>query len=180
MKIFTIGHSTHSQEEFLSLLKEHKIKRLVDVRSYPGSNYVPIYNKETMSLWLKEAGIDYVHLPKLGGRRKKDKGLDPKLIEGWTHSAFRNYAAYTFTKSYKEGIKNLIKLAQEKRTVMMCSEAVPWRCHRLLVSNTLVNQGIKLEHIINKGKTTDHYLGLYGADPSVKNGEVVYPKKELE
>lgn len=177
MIVYTIGHSTHSKEEFIELLNEHKIKRVIDVRSYPGSNYVPIYNKENMSKWLVDAGIDYVHLLKLGGRRKQNKSIKPELIEGWTHRSFRNYAAYTFTKPYEEGIEALVKLSKEMPTVIMCSEAVPWRCHRLIVSNTLVFQGVDVKHIINKGKSIPHSLGLYGANPKIADHQLIYPKE---
>lgn len=176
MDIYTIGHSTHSIEEFISILKKYKIEVLVDVRSYPGSKYVPQFNKENMKSWVIENGIEYIHMSELGGRRKKNEEIDESLIEGWRKAPFRNYAAYTFTDEYDKAIDKVIEMAKSARVCYMCSEAVPWRCHRLLISNTLVSKGIKVHHIIDEKNIIDHELGKYGAEPVIKNNRVIYPK----
>lgn len=176
MDIFTIGHSTHSQEEFISLLRDYHIEVLVDVRSYPGSNYVPQFNKENMEIWVPENDIEYIHMKELGGRRKGNKDLDQSLIDGWENQAFRNYAGYTLTPEYEDGINRLIHLGENKTLCYMCSEAVPWRCHRLLISNTLVLRGINVYHIMSEAKTITHELGMYGATPVIEGNKLIYPK----
>ena len=177
MIIYTIGHSTHSEEEFLTLLNTYMIKKVIDVRSFPGSRYVPIFNKERMEVWLKDHQIDYLHLSELGGLRKLDKTVDPSLVAGWSNASFRNYATYSFSPEYHSGIKELIKLAKEEQVVIMCSEALPWRCHRLIISNTLVEEGIEVEHIMSNDKLIQHHLGIYGAKAIKEGKEIIYPKE---
>lgn len=178
MDIYTIGHSTHSEEEFISILKSYEIEVLVDVRSYPGSKYVPQFNKENMEIWIPENDIEYIYMKELGGRRKGNKDLDQSLIDGWENVAFRNYAGYTLTPEYEDGIKELIHIGEKKITCYMCSESVPWRCHRLLISNTLVLREIDVYHIMSETKTITHELGMYGASPVVIEGtKIIYPKE---
>lgn len=165
MNIYTIGHSTHSKEEFIAILKKYEIKILVDVRSFPGSKYVPQFNQEAIEKWLPDNDIKYIHMPELGGRRNKSKIIDEKFVAGWQNTAFRNYAAYSLTKEYEEGIEKLIDLSKDNTVCYMCSEAVPWRCHRLLISNTLVSKGLNVFHIISSNKkrrkvNLSHYLVL--------------------
>lgn len=178
MKIYTIGHSTHSKEEFISLLKAYNIQVLVDVRSYPGSRHVPQFNKEDMEKWVAEAGFKYIHLKDLGGRRKSNIEIDATLIEGWNQAAFKNYAGYSLTLEYKHGIEQLISIARVNTACVMCSEAVPWRCHRLHISNTLVTKGFEVIHIMSKTKTITHELGKYGAKPVVNHDIITYPKED--
>lgn len=176
MDIYTIGHSTHSQEEFIAILKSYKIETLVDIRSYPGSNYVPQFNKENMEKWIPENNIKYVYMKELGGRRKASKNIDESLINGWRQVAFRNYAGYTLTDEYQQGIEKLILLAEKEVLCYMCAESLPWRCHRLIVSNTLVSKGIDVYHIMSETKTIKHELGKYGANPVMENSRVIYPE----
>lgn len=180
MKIYTIGHSTHTQEEFVALLKECGIEVLADIRSFPGSKYVPQFNKENMEIWLPENNIQYLHLSELGGRRNKSKEIDESFVNGWKNAAFRNYAAYTLTPGYEEGVNRLIKLAEENIVCFMCSEAVPWRCHRLIISNTLVSKGISVYHIMADNSIVTHELGMYGATPVKKGAQLIYPAAEGE
>lgn len=95
MNIFTIGHSTHSLDEFIQMLQSFDIKLLVDVRSYPGSRYLPHFNKENLSAPLKKYGINYTHISSLGGRRRKSSDENNIIMAGWRHIAFRNYACHT-------------------------------------------------------------------------------------
>lgn len=176
MEIKTIGHSTHTKEEFLSLLKKYKIETLVDVRSFPGSKYVPQFNKENMQIWIPKENIKYLHMPELGGRRNKNKEIDESLVNGWTNTAFRNYAAYSLTQGYKEGIDKLINLSKESNVCYMCSEALPWRCHRLIISNTLVSKGMNVYHIMPEGYLIIHEIGMYGAEATEKGSQLIYPK----
>lgn len=179
MDIYTIGHSTHSIEEFLSLLKAYGIEELVDVRSYPGSRRLPHFNKENMEKWVSENGIVYTHMPGLGGRRKKNPEIDPALVAGWRNTSFQNYAAYSLTEEYEQALQDLIALEKEKRVCYMCSESVPWRCHRLLVSNNLTLKGLTVHHIMTEKKTILHEIGMYGAKAVIDGSTLIYPK-ELE
>ena len=180
MVIYTIGHSTHSEEEFIALLEKYKIELLVDVRSFPGSRHVPQFNKENMEIWLPQNNVKYIHLPELGGRRNKSKTIDEWLVAGWRNAAFRNYAAYSLTLEYEDGISQLIELSKKTVVCYMCSEAVPWRCHRLLISNTLVSRGFSINHIVYDKNLITHKLGLYGATPVEKGAQLIYPSVENE
>lgn len=175
MKVYTIGHSTHKKHEFIHLLKIYNIEVLADVRSHPGSNFVPQFNKENMEDWIRENNIKYIHMKELGGRRKPDKNIDEKLIAGWKNASFKNYASYSLTEEYSEAIDKLIAFAEKNNLAYMCSEAVPWRCHRLIISNTLVVRGIDVYHIVSEQEIIKHSLGMYGARAVLKNGKVIYP-----
>jgi uncharacterized protein (DUF488 family) len=151
--IWTIGHSTRSLEEFISMLHSVSIEVLVDVRHFPGSRRFPHFNKESLHDSLLEAGVRYAHLESLGGRRKPS--ADSKNT-AWRHPAFRGYADYMETDDFKQGISLLKELALEKRTAYMCSEAVWWRCHRSLISDILKVEGWKVLHISDVKKSTEH------------------------
>ncbi len=177
IEVYTIGHSTHTEKEFVLLLKKNKIEILVDVRSFPGSKYVPQFNKENMKMWLAKENIKYIHIEELGGRRNKNKEIDELLVNGWKNPAFRNYAAYSLTQGYEEGIDRLIKLSRENQVCYMCSEALPWRCHRLIISNTLVSRGISVNHIITDSSIITHEIGMYGAVAIKKGSQLIYPEQ---
>ncbi|AXH98327.1 DUF488 domain-containing protein [Sporosarcina sp. PTS2304] len=185
MIIYTVGHSTHTKEEFLQLLHDAGIEKLLDVRAFPGSRKFPHFHEDRMKEWLPKAGIDYRHCSKLGGRRRKSKTIDSEVNDGWNNQSFHNYADYTLTPEFKKGIANLIKEAEQQRVAICCSERHPARCHRLLISNWLVSHDLNVKHIIDgsKGKTVieDHEIGKWGAEPVVqKDGQVIYPPKEEE
>lgn len=151
--IWTIGHSTHPLEEFLTILKAHELTRLVDIRSYPGSRTFPHFGKEVLEKSLTSNGIEYIHLKSLGGRRKLNP--DSKNI-AWRLPAFRAYADYMETDDFKKAINELELLAYDKNTVYMCSEALWWRCHRSLVSDWLKINGWKVMHIFSERKIEEH------------------------
>lgn len=178
MDIFTIGHSTHSWEKFIKILKSFNVEVLADVRSYPGSRYLPHFNKENMQSRVPEIGIEYIHMPKLGGRRRKIAEIDSVLTEGWTHIAFRNYAAYTLTEDYCQGLNELINIAASARVCLMCAESVPWKCHRLLLSNSLSFKGFCVHHIMEENKSTVHEINKYGAKAVLDKMTVIYPKSD--
>lgn len=180
MDVYTIGHSNHTVKEFISLLEEYNIELLIDVRSFPGSKYVPQFNKEQMKIWLTKNNIKYRHLAELGGRRNKNYEIKESLVDGWKNPAFKNYAAYTLSEPYDAGIERLIKLLSENKVCYMCSEAVPWRCHRLIISNTLVSKGINVFHIMPEGHLITHELGMYGAKPVEEGQQLIYPKIDSE
>lgn len=152
-KLWTIGHSTHPFEDFVSMLQFFQIELLVDVRSFPGSRKFPQYNKETLQTTIPEHKIDYMHLEKLGGRRKMKPNSENTV---WRNVSFRGYADYMETAEFKEGLEVLETLALQKRTAIMCSEAVWWRCHRSMVSDALKVQGWKVIHIMGVDKAQEH------------------------
>lgn len=136
--IYTIGHSTHSAETFLEMLKSFKVETLVDIRSFPGSRNFPQFNQENLNEVLDGHGIRYIHLKDLGGRRKVQK--DSKNHR-WRNASFRAYADYMETPEFENALHELEKIATESPTAYMCSEAVWWRCHRSLVSDYLKASG---------------------------------------
>lgn len=173
--IYTIGHSTHSKEEFLSILQTYEIDLLVDVRAYPGSRYLPHFNQENMRVWLPQSNIEYLHLSDLGGRRRKNISIDESLVAGWRHISFRNYAAYALSSKYQQALHTLMQLAIDKRVCYMCAESVPWRCHRSIISNNLTLNGWQVHHIISESKESIHAIGDYGAKPVVEGNTLIYP-----
>ncbi len=152
-KIWTIGHSTRSLDDFLALLQSSDIEILADVRSFPGSRKFPQFNKEALEVSLPENRIDYTLLKNLGGRRKADQDSKNTV---WYNESFRGYADYMETEGFENGLGELEKLASEKRTAFMCSEAVWWRCHRSMISDALKVNGWKVMHIMDLDKTTEH------------------------
>ncbi|HUZ40840.1 MAG TPA: DUF488 domain-containing protein [Acidimicrobiales bacterium] len=177
-EIWTIGHSTRSTEEFLALLHEHAINSLVDVRSFPGSRRCPQFGRETMSTYLADDAITYQHASDLGGRRNRDYDVDPATNAAWRNASFRNYADYTLGDAYQAGIVQLASVAQTLPVAFMCSEALPWRCHRSLIANTLVARDWAVHHIMSVGKVIEHRLGAWGPEPHVANGRVTYPEPQ--
>lgn len=150
---YTIGHSSVSWREFATNLKDHKIDCLVDVRSYPGSRRVPHFNKETMGTDLAPYGIDYYHIAKLGGRRRKS-ALSPDVNSWWTHISFHNYADYAQSPEFAEGMRELLALQKTyERIAYMCSESVWWKCHRRIITDYLLADGHAVTHIIGAKET---------------------------
>lgn len=168
MTIYTIGHSTRSLDEFFALLERSSIEFLVDVRAFPGSRRYPHFNREALESSLRDVQIGYLHCPSLGGRRRASADGAPSA---WRNDSFRAYAEYMRTTAFHEGLADLIRRGDASRTVIMCSEAVPWRCHRTLVSDALMGRGVAVEHILD-GKNSPHQLTSFAV---VTNGEVSYP-----
>lgn len=153
LSIWTIGHSTLSIEDFVERLKSFEIQLLVDVRSFPGSRRYPHFNKENLARSLAAAGIEYLHFQELGGRRRARP--DSQNI-AWRNESFRGYADYMETEEFEQGIARLIDIAQNRRTAIMCSESVWWRCHRSLIADYLKVSGIEVIHIMSPGKSEAH------------------------
>lgn len=174
-ELWTIGHWTCPEQEFLRPLLAQRIGLLADVRAAPGSRRNPHFDRDQMPGWLAGAGIGYVHLPELGGRRGRQE-VDPDINAGWRNPSFKNYADYTLGSSYRQGIKHLTGLAAARRLVVMCGEPMPWRCHRLLIANTLTAQGWTVWHLMGDDPPRRHELGRWGAAVSVDaNAQVTYP-----
>jgi uncharacterized protein (DUF488 family) len=171
--LYTIGHSTRALDEFLELLKIHGIGTLVDVRTIPKSRRMPHFSQEPLRKSLKKAGLNYVHLPSLGGLRKprKDSGN-----MAWRNSAFRGYADYMGTEEFEEGLAELNAITKAGPTAIMCAEAVPWRCHRSLISDILAARGVQVLHITGKGKPSPHKMTAFArVSGSGKKAKVDYP-----
>jgi uncharacterized protein (DUF488 family) len=166
--VWTIGHSTRTLDEFIEMLNSFQIEVVADIRSFPGSRKFPQFNKESLQITLPENGIEYIHLKKLGGRRKANP--DSKNTS-WRHLAFRAYADYMESDDFKEGIKELEEISLKKRTAYMCSEAVWWRCHRSMVSDYLKVHEWKVMHIMAVGKDQEH---PFTAPARIENGELTY------
>ena len=175
-EIWTIGHSTRTTDEFLTLLHSCAIDSLVDVRSFPGSRRCPQFGREVMSTWLADDGIAYRHMSDLGGRRNKQYGVDPAINAAWKNASFKNYADYTLNEAFESALSDLIKMAQSSRVAYMCSESVPWKCHRLIISNSLVARGLNVHHIMGESKVTEHRLGQWGPEPIIADRRVAYPE----
>lgn len=181
MNIYTIGHYSHTKEEFVELIKQAEIEVLVDVRAFPGSRKFPWFAKDKMAEWLPASGIEYTHIEELGGRRPPSQLVSPALNDGWQNQSFHNYADYTLSHCFQEGVEQLTEIASSKKTAYCCSERHPARCHRLIISNWLSAHEWDVVHIIPKndgtGELVPHELGKWGAMPIIEQDEsVVYPK----
>ena len=168
MIIYTIGHSTRGLDEFIALLERSRVERLIDVRAFPGSRRHPHFSRESLALTLPARGIDYLHRAALGGRRRLRPDAPPSA---WRNESFRAYADYMHTPEFHRALDELVALAADRRTVIMCSEGVPWRCHRSLISDALYARGVTVEHILDSG-TSPHALTSFAI---VTGGEVSYP-----
>jgi uncharacterized protein (DUF488 family) len=167
--IFTIGHSTHSLEEFVDLLKGHGVARIADVRSVPKSRRVPHFNAEVLRESLRAAGIGFTHIAALGGLRHSRKD---SINTGWRNASFRGYADYMATAEFAEGLNELMGLARAEATATMCAEAVPWRCHRSLIADALTVKGWEVLDIVGAGPATEHKLTSF---LRVEEGKLTYP-----
>ncbi|MGA7244033.1 MAG: DUF488 domain-containing protein [Terracidiphilus sp.] len=167
--LYTIGHSTHSIEEFIELLNAHHVHHLVDVRSIPKSRHVPQFNTNALEASLRAANIDYTHLKALGGRRSTRKN---SINTGWRNASFRGYADYMSTPQFAEGLAALAEIARTTPTAIMCAEAVPWRCHRSLIADAMTLQGWEVRDILTRAPAAEHQLTPF---LKVVNGQPTYP-----
>jgi uncharacterized protein (DUF488 family) len=169
-KIYTIGHSTRSIDEFMGMLRDFNIRKLIDVRTIPKSRFNPQYNQEDLAKSLTKEKIDYQHMAGLGGLRhaKKDS-----INLGWRNASFRGYADYMQTEEFQSSLQELIKEAHKKTVAIMYAEAVPWRCHRSLISNALLLHGLDVRDIMGSQKESIHKM-----NPMAKTdkGKVCYPQ----
>ncbi len=171
--IYTIGHSTHTLDELVALLREVGVDLLVDVRSIPRSRAMPQFNIETLPDALAAMGIGYRHLDALGGRRHRPKGGPPSENTWWRVAAFRTYADYAQTEPFRAGLDELLALAAEHCCAVMCAEAVWWRCHRRIIADYLLVRGIPVEHIMGLGKLTP--ATLTPSAEALPDGTLRYP-----
>lgn len=167
--IRTIGHSTRPVDEFVAMLKAHGVTRLVDVRTVPKSRHNPQYNQDALERRLQEADIGYEHMKALGGLRRPRKD-SPNT--GWRNESFRGYADYMQTAEFGSALGVLIEAAGQEAVVIMCAEAVPWRCHRSLISDSLSVRGYPVEHIMSATKSNRHNMTSFA---KVEGTWVTYP-----
>ncbi len=153
LTLFTVGHSTRSAQEFLEILRAHQIELLADVRSFPSSRRYPHFNKVNLRDLLGESNVQYQHMPQLGGRRRASPA---SMNTAWKNAGFRGYADYMETNEFANGIEELLSLAKDKHTAVMCAEAVWWRCHRSLIADYLKASGVKIVHLIDEKKSELH------------------------
>jgi uncharacterized protein (DUF488 family) len=153
--IYTIGHSTRTIDEFINILLAFEIELVVDVRTIPGSRYNPQFNQDDLRHDLERCDIGYTHMKELGGLRHTTK---TSINTGWRNLSFRGFADYMQTKEFNNGIQLLIEISKSKRTVIMCAEAVPWRCHRSLIGDALVVRNISVEDIMNEKNRKPHEM----------------------
>ncbi|HEX6309723.1 MAG TPA: DUF488 domain-containing protein [Longimicrobiales bacterium] len=170
MTFFTVGHSTRSAEEFLDILHAHGIRRLVDVRRFPGSRRHPHFSRESLARLLPAHGIAYDHAPDLGGRRTP---APDSPNDGWRSASFRAYADYMQTPEFDRALGSLLAGADERVTAIMCAEAVHWRCHRQLIADALVARGHEVRNILSAERAEPHHLSPHArVGPG---GTVTYP-----
>ncbi len=168
--IYTVGHSTLPIERFIALLQAYGVERLADIRTVPKSRHNPQFNSDALAAALKAVNIEYVPLPALGGLRRARKD-SPNT--GWRNSSFRGYADYMQTEGFAQGLAHLIDLGREKRTAIMCAEAVPWRCHRSLVADALLVRDIPVTEILSPTNARPHKLTPFA---QVSGTAITYPR----
>lgn len=167
--LWTIGHSTRPIAELLELLRAHEIVLLVDVRTVPRSRHNPQFNTEALAKSLAEAGMRYQHSAQLGGLRKPKK---VSVNTGWRNASFRGYADYMQTEEFRGALESLMADSRSQRTVIMCAEAVPWRCHRSLIADMLTIRGWTVQHIVNRNEVHVHSLTTFAVE---QDSILIYP-----
>ncbi len=150
--LYTIGHSTRSLDELIDILRGWTITRLVDIRTIPRSRTNPQFNIDVLPEALGAAGISYVQMASLGGRRGKSKLVAPRVNAAWEVQAFQNYADYAETAPFRAGLRELLAMASEETCAIMCAEAVWWRCHRRIVTDHVLARGVPVIHLFSREK----------------------------
>ena len=153
LQIWTVGHSIRSSHSFIELLEQYGIQAIADVRRFPGSRRLPQYLSETLQASLAEHGIGYEWIEALGGRRKAPPGAS---ASAWRNASFRGYAEHLRSEEFAIGLQQLLTLATQRRTAMMCAEVLWWRCHRSMVADVLKFKGIEVLHILDEQRVTIH------------------------
>lgn len=169
ISIFTIGHSTRSIDEFVDILKKYGITELVDIRTIPKSRHNQQFNEPELAHMLRNHHIGYRHQKNLGGLRH---ARADSINTAWHNTSFRGFADYMETDEFEQGLEKLIEVAQEKTVVIMCAEAVPWRCHRSLIGDALLARDIEVIDIYSATTAKPHSLTAWAV---VQGKRVTYP-----
>ena len=172
--LWTLGHSTHPIEAFIALLKAHGVQQLIDIRTLPGSTRHPQFNQDHLKDSLSAAKIRYRHMKGLGGLRKPKAD---SINTGWKNSAFRGYADYMQTEEFERQLEQLIEWSGEMPTAVMCAEALPWKCHRSLLSDALGARKVVVRHIMSPAQAAPHRRTPFA---KVRKGKVSYPGQTQE
>lgn len=169
MKLYTIGHSTRTSDDFIAILKHYKIQNLVDIRTVPRSRHTPQFNSDALASDMSAHDIKYQHLELLGGLRYAHKD---SLNQGWHNKSFRGYADYMQTADFERGIDQLIDITKSGLTAIMCAEVLPWRCHRSMVGDAMLVRDYHVIDIYDSTKATDEKLTSFAQIDGVK---ISYP-----
>lgn len=170
--VYTVGHSTRTIGEFVTILQAYNVEIVVDVRKISRSRHNPQFNKDELREHLRRHGIGYLHLEGLGGLRRVTKD---SINTAWGNLSFRGYADYMQTPEFEESLSRLVRIAQEKISVIMCAEAVPWRCHRLLLGDALLIRDVHVEDIMSEKTSKPHVLTRWA---KVEQDSITYPEAE--
>lgn len=166
--IATVGHSNRSLDDFLALLQSHGITRILDVRRYPASRKWPHFNAASLAESLPAAGIDYVGLPHLGGRRRPRPDSPHRA---WRDESFRGFADFMDTPEFAAGLGEVETLASERPSALMCAEALPWKCHRSLIADALVARGWEVRDLVSEREARPHRIPKFAR---VEGRRVIY------
>jgi len=170
----TIGHSNRPLDELIGMLQAHGVDLLVDVRTVPKSRYNPQFNTDSLPAPLRQASIEYLHMPGLGGLRHARKD---SINTGWRNDSFRGYADYMQTPEFEAALAELLQASAGRQAAVMCAEAVPWRCHRSMIADALAARGVAVEHIMSAAKKNAHKMTSFAR---VEGTRVSYPAETLE
>jgi len=172
LPFFTVGHSTRSIEEFVDLLRVGRVEMLVDVRTVPRSRRNPQYNEEVLGGELGAYQIGHTRIAGLGGLRSRVHEVPPEVNGWWDNQSFHNYADYALSDEFAAALDELIALGRERRTAVMCAEAVWWRCHRRIIADYLLARGEEVFHLMGNDRAEPARLSRGAA---LENGKVAYP-----
>jgi uncharacterized protein (DUF488 family) len=176
--IFTIGHSTRPLADFLGILRQSNIERVIDVRSMPRSRTNPQFNRHVLAETLAQASIGYEHVAALGGLRGRNPDVPPDVNAFWQNSSFHNYADYAMSEAFRTGLAGLRRSARQERCAIMCAEAVWWRCHRRIIADYLLHEGEAVFHIVDEQRVEP--ARMTDAARPRPDGVLVYPAMSVE
>lgn len=169
MTIFTVGHSTHPIDEFLGLLQAHGVNKLIDVRTVPKSRHNPQFNEDSLAASVRASGITYRRMASLGGLRRTSKDSPNGA---WRNASFRGYADYMQTEEFAAAVGELLERGRSSDAAIMCAEAVPWRCHRSLIGDSLLVRNVAVLDIMTVASAKPHTLTSFAR---VEGGRLWYP-----
>lgn len=165
LPFFTIGHSSQSLDDFVQALQHAGVTRVIDVRSITRSRANPQFNADSLPAALAAHGIGYQHIAALGGRRGRQRNVDPAVDGLWRNASFHNYADWAQQTAFASGLNELIAAGRRERCAIMCAESLWWRCHRRIIT----------DHLLARGETVRHIIGQHIDEATLTPGAVVHP-----